>query len=62
MSRAVALNNAINTLRLPYTYTITATGEKAKAREEVGKLAAGMLENIRDEMIHTAVLRWTQGQ
>lgn len=59
MSRATALHQASQQLRMKYTYQIIETTiEKQQARQQIGEMAAGIIEAVRDELITVAIKEW----
>jgi hypothetical protein len=55
----MALDTAIQNLRLTYNYTLLETDvEKRTARMKLGSHFAGVLETMRDRIIDEAVERW----
>lgn len=52
------LNDAIHTLRLPYTFTITAEGKTAEARKQLCSMTVDITEKIRDELLRAGIRQY----
>ena len=53
------MDEAIRTLRLPYTYTLVRTElEKQEMRQKLGMMTADIIEGIRDEILDHAARLW----
>lgn len=59
MYRAVALNSAVSTLKLPYTYSMAKVpAPKQAARKQLGTMSADIVASMRDELLEEAVRRY----
>jgi hypothetical protein len=58
-ARASRLDEAIDTLKLPYTYEImTGDAKKIAARRQLGGMSAEILETMRDELYSAGTKAW----
>lgn len=63
MSRAVALNDACSTLRLPYTYSLVRVPPaKQAARKQLGTMSVEIIQDMRDEVLEEAVRRYLESR
>ena len=61
LRRAVILNDASWMLELPYTYKIVNPGAtKVAAREQIGKMAADVIDVISDDLLKAGFSRYLQ--
>lgn len=57
MRRAADMATASHTLRLPYTYDLC-DKEKAASRKQLGGIFADVVDNVTDDLMDQAVMRW----
>lgn len=63
MRRAVSLDDAIRTLKLPYTFDLIKTDpDKRAKRQMMASLVVDLLETMRDEILYAATLQYLRSR
>jgi hypothetical protein len=59
MQQIVSLDVAIRALKLPYLYELTQSDlQKRKKRQEIGMMLAGILEDMREELLQCVIAKY----